>query len=595
MIYQRRWRYKVIAACLILLFYLYYLNAPESSTPYVDVVTDPVTVTKEPWTQLCHDPSPTYNPPNHNRFKWRKLRIKHPVTSFIQLPTEAPSPLPPIQHVFEAQAAERIALQAQRQAEVKKVFQRGWKSYKQMAWLHDELSPKSGAPQNTFGGWGATLVDSLDTLWIMGLKDEFEEAVAAAATIDFSPEKTSQETINMFETTIRYLGGFLSAFDLTDCKDRRLLDKAVELGDMIYASFDTKNRMPVTRWSPQKAMKGKKQHPADKGIIAEVASSSMELTRLSQLTGDMRWFDAIQRITNILDEQQNKTNLPGLWPVGCSPLSADFTRDSTFTLGSMADSAYEYLPKMYALLGGTDAAAQYARLYSHAMNTAMEHLFFRPVVPDNADILVSGQTRVPSASSTPHLEPGGQHLTCYIGGTLALGGRLLSNKTHIEVGRKLTDGCVWTYRNTPTGLMPEEFRMQACDSSSSCEFDKERWKSDHGSQHPGFTSIKDSHYKLRPEAIESVFYLYRITGDPKLQDVAWEMFQAIEKHTRTDLANAALRDVMDPDRGREDSMESFWFGETLKYFYLVFSDPGLISLDDFVFNTEAHPFRIPKP
>ncbi|KLJ05764.1 hypothetical protein EMPG_10804 [Blastomyces silverae] len=592
MIYQRRWRYKIIAACLILLFYLYYLNAPESSTPYVDVITDPLT--EEPWTQSCYEPSPTYKPPNHNRFKWRKLRIKYPVTSFIQLPTEAPSSLPPIQHAFEAQTAESTTLQAQRQAEVRKVFQRGWKSYKQMAWLHDELSPKSGAPKNTFGGWGATLVDSLDTLWIMGLKDEFEEAVAAAATIDFSPEKASQETINMFETTIRYLGGFLSAYDLTDCKDRRLLDKAVELGDMIYASFDTKNRMPVTRWSPQKAMKRKKQYPAENGIIAEVASSSMELTRLSQLTGDMRWFDAIQRITNILDEQQNKTNLPGLWPVGCSPLSADFTSDSTFTLGSMADSAYEYLPKMYALLGGTDAAAQYARLYSHAMNTAMEHLFFRPVVPDNADILVSGQTRVLSASSTPRLEPGGQHLTCYIGGTLALGGRLLSNKTHIEVGRKLTDGCVWTYRNTPTGLMPEEFRMQACDSPSSCEFDEERWVSDHGAKHPGFTWIKDSHYKLRPEAIESVFYLYRITGDPKLQDVAWEMFQAIEKHTRTELANAALRDVMDPDLGREDSMESFWFGETLKYFYLIFSDPGFISLDEFVFNTEAHPFRIPK-
>ncbi|KKZ61725.1 hypothetical protein EMCG_03754 [[Emmonsia] crescens] len=591
MIYQRRWRYKIIAICLTLFLYLCYLNAPETSTPYVDVITEPLA--EETWTHGCHDPSPTYKPPNHTRFKWRKIRTKHPVTSFIQLPTEIPSPLPPIQHVFEAPSAESATLQAQRQAEVKRVFQRGWKSYKQMAWLNDELSPMAGTPKNTFGGWGATLVDSLDTLWIMGLKDEFEEAVAAAASIDFSPEKASQETINIFETTIRYLGGFLSAYDLTECKDRRLLDKAVELGDMIYASFDTKNRMPVTRWSPLKAMKGKKQYPAQKGIIAEVASSSMEFTRLSQLTGDMRWFDAMQRITNVLDEQQNKTNLPGLWPVGCSPLSADFTYGSTFTLGAMADSAYEYLPKMYALLGGTEAASQYGRLYSHAMDTAMEHLFFRPMVPDNADILISGETHAQSPSSTS-LNPEGQHLTCYLGGTLALGGRLLSNETHIEVGRKLTDGCIWTYRNTPTGLMPEVFQMQACKSSSSCKFDEEQWVSDHGPKHPGFTWVKDANYKLRPEAIESVFYLYRITGDSKLQDVAWEMFQAVEKHTRTDLANAALRDVMDPERGRVDSMESFWFGETLKYFYLIFSDPGLISLDEFVFNTEAHPFRIPK-
>ncbi|OJD19692.1 hypothetical protein AJ78_00315 [Emergomyces pasteurianus Ep9510] len=587
MIYRRKWRSKYIAACSLLVLGLYYysLNAPEPSTQYGDVT--------EPWTQTCHDPSPTYKPLKHNRFKWREVRIKNPVTSFIQLPTEIPFPLPPIQHSFETPSAQSATLQAQRKEEVKKVFQRGWKSYKQMAWLHDELSPKTGEPKNTFGGWGATLVDSLDTLWIMGLNDEFEEAVTAAASIDFSPTRSSQETINIFETTIRYLGGFLSAYDLTECKDRRLLDKAVELGDMIYASFDTRNRMPVTRWNPKKAKKGKKQYPADRGIIAEVASSSMELTRLSQLTGDMRWFDAIQRITNILDDQQNKTKLPGMWPVGCNPLSADFTRDSIFTLGSMADSAYEYLPKMYALLGGTEAASQYGRLYNHAMNTAMEHLFFRPVVPDNADILISGETSVIGPSST-YLNTQGQHLTCYLGGTLALGGRLLSNDTHIKVGRKLTDGCIWAYRNTPTGLMPETFRMEACESPSNCTFSMEQWISDHGPEHPGFTWVNDPRYKLRPEAIESVFYLYRITGDPKLQDVAWEMFQAIEKHTRTNLANAALRDVMNPESGREDSMESFWFGETLKYFYLIFSDPGLISLDEFVFNTEAHPFRTPQ-
>ncbi|EER44178.1 alpha-mannosidase [Histoplasma capsulatum H143] len=592
MVSQRRWRYKVIAACFILLCYLYYISLPESPATFLNIITEPLA--EEPWTQSCYGPSPTYKPPKTNRFKWRKLRIKHPVTSFIELPTAAPSPLPSIQHAFEVHSGESATLQAQRQAEVKKVFQRDWDSYKKMAWLNDELSPKSGKPKNTFGGWGATLVDSLDTLWIMGLIDEFEEAVAAAASIDFSPDSTSDGIINMFETTIRYLGGLLSAYDLTECKDRRLLDKAVEIGDMIYASFDTKNRMPVTRWSPYKAMKGISQYPAERGIIAEVASSSMELTRLSQLTGDMRWFDAIQRITNVLDEQQNKTYLPGLWPVGCSPLSSEFAGDSTFTLGSMADSAYEYLPKMYALLGGTDAASQYARLYSHAMNTAMEYLFFRPLVPDNADILVSGQTRAQRPSSAS-LETEGQHLTCYLGGTLALGGRLLSNKTHVEVGRKLTDGCIWTYRNTPTGLMPELFRMQACSSPSSCELDNQQWESDHGQRHPGFTHITDGNYRLRPEAIESIFYLYRITGDPKLQDVAWEMFQAVEKHTRTDLAHAVLKDVMDPDLGTEDSMESFWFGETLKYFYLIFSDPSLISLDEFVFNTEAHPFRIPRP
>jgi mannosyl-oligosaccharide alpha-1,2-mannosidase len=117
---------------------------------------------------------------------------------------------------------------------------------------------------------------------------------------------------------------------------------------------------------------------------------------------------------------------------------------------------------------------------------------------------------------------------------------------------------------------------------------------------------------LRPEAIESVFYMYRITGERRYQDVAWSMFEAIEKRTRTGIANAAIRDVtlkVEPKetselrrgvnaRGEEsglelqDSMESFWMAETLKYFYLIFSEPSLLSLDEWVLNTEAHPFRL---
>ena len=99
----------------------------------------------------------------------------------------------------------------------------------------------------------------------------------------------------------------------------------------------------------------------------------------------------------------------------------------------------------------------------------------------------------------------------------------------------------------------------------------------------------------RPEAIESLFILYRITGDETLLEDAWTMFRAIEKHTRTEYGNAALRNAMRDPPDKMDAMESFWTAETLKYFYLIFSeDPDLISLDEWVFNTEAHPFRRPK-
>jgi len=110
---------------------------------------------------------------------------------------------------------------------------------------------------------------------------------------------------------------------------------------------------------------------------------------------------------------------------------------------------------------------------------------------------------------------------------------------------------------------------------------------------PGFTGIGDARYILRPEAIESVFILYRMTGDERLRDQAWDMFQAIERHTKVEYGSAALVDVTSNTPRQSDIMESFWTAETLKYFYLIFSPQDLISLDDYVFNTEAHPFKRP--
>jgi mannosyl-oligosaccharide alpha-1,2-mannosidase len=97
----------------------------------------------------------------------------------------------------------------------------------------------------------------------------------------------------------------------------------------------------------------------------------------------------------------------------------------------------------------------------------------------------------------------------------------------------------------------------------------------------------------RPEAIESIWYMYRITGDPIWQDKGWRMFEAIIKWTRTEVGHSAIDDVAFGDPTKVDSMESFWLAETLKYLYLLFEEPDVISLDEWVLNTEAHPFRRP--
>jgi mannosyl-oligosaccharide alpha-1,2-mannosidase len=235
-----------------------------------------------------------------------------------------------------------------RLAAIKGNFTHAWKGYKDHAWLRDEVAPLSGRSLDPFGGWAATLVDALDTLWIMDMHDEFQKAVDAIEAIDFST--CALDEINVFETTIRYLGGFLSAYDLSGGKYPVLLRKAEEMGDMLYVAFDTPNRMPITRWKFKEAAAGADQEAPENMLVAEIGSLTLEFTRLSQITGDPRYFDAVQRIMNHFDAQQDFTKLPGMWPVVVNARTADFTGATGFTIGGMADSMYEYLPKVIILV-----------------------------------------------------------------------------------------------------------------------------------------------------------------------------------------------------------------------------------------------------
>ncbi|CAJ2502857.1 Uu.00g102510.m01.CDS01 [Anthostomella pinea] len=521
---------------------------------------------------------------NDEDYFWRQIPTQYPVPpqSMRAFPQGPPVALPKIQAEFPQETTSDRKLRLQRQAAVRSAFQRCWDAYVKHAWLQDEVTPLSASSKNTFGGWGATLVDSLDTLCIMGLRQEFDEAVTAvAANISF--ETSSLTEINVFETTIRYLGGFLAAYDLSG--DPRLLQKAREVGDMLYVAFDTPNHMPITRWELGRATSGGKQQAAEWALVAEIGSLCMEFTRLSLITNDQKWFSAAENIMLALQKQQMETKLPGLWPIS-----------------------------MVALSGGL--LPHYGDMYTEAMKTAIKYNFFRPMVPDSADILVSGIARTSTENGKPSVtvETQGQHLVCFAGGMLAIGGKLLNESGHLTTARKLVDGCIWAYENMPLGIMPEVFWMAPCDSDSDCPWDEKKWmqavleragadKYDIDSAAdlikerrlpPGFTDIPDKRYVLRPEAIESVFIMYRTTGDPRLLEAAWAVFEAIQAVTKTDIANSAVADVTvaSPAEVRQtDSMESFWMGETLKYFYLVFSEPDLISLDEWVFNTEAHPFR----
>lgn len=514
----------------------------------------------------------------NEKVHWKKTPENFPLPeeSIAPLPTGKPKSIPKIQYEFGKESESAKQTRQQRLKRVKTEIERSWSGYRKNAWMHDELSPVSGGNRDPFCSWGATLVDSLDTLWIVGLKDEFDEAVQAVRKIDFT--WTPRNEIPVFETTIRYLGGLLAAYDVSggpDGKYKVLLDKAVELGEILMGIFDTPNRMPLLfyQWQPQFASR---PHRTGNVMIAELATLSMEFTRLSQLTGEDRYYDAIDRITDALvDMQKEGTHIPGLFPEGINasgcnktastlyddvsaearkqidsevpldepkgysssqkskdpatggksaprdvqegaqglekravvggewktvpdsesgeksgPLAANGrTSDwdckpqglvpaghgyQGFHMGGAQDSAYEYFPKEYLLLGGLES--KYQKLYEDAVDAVNDWLLFRPMTDDEWDVMftasVSFNDRV---GDDLHPQFSITHLTCFIGAMYGLGGKAFGREADVETAKKLTDGCVWAYQLMPSGLMPEVSEVIPCPTLDKCEFNETLW------------------------------------------------------------------------------------------------------------------------
>ncbi|PHH62324.1 hypothetical protein CDD81_7244 [Ophiocordyceps australis] len=534
---------------------------------------------------------------------WGKMSLFYPVNDMAKPPSTAQLArrLPRVQARAKGEAGhgEGGVWRARKEA-VKRAFVKSWQAYKTHAWTKDELMPLSGRGRQSLSGWAAQLVDALDCLYIMGLDHDFAMAVNEVAVIDWARPRHAS-AINLFEVTIRYLGGLLAAYDLSH--EPVLRAKALELGNLVYAAFDTPNRLPSFWFDLTRARSGDQE--ADQSMpSAAVGSLALEFTRLSQITGDAKYYDATERVKRFLRNTQPTTKLPGLWPRRLN-LRDETADGEAFTLGAESDSLYEYLPKMHALLGGLDD--DYANMTLRALDAVRKHLLFRPLAPldDDEDdaILLSGS--VTWSQGETDLTPQMQHLACFAGGTYGLAGKLLQRRDYVDVASRLAAGCVWAYDSFPSNLMPEVSELVACtdrhlQSHASCHWNHSIMAStrlaSHQSELPdGFVRVIDARYLLRPEAIESVFYMWRITGDQVWREAAWRMWEAVVRETETETAFAAVSDVTTRSSDKIDSMETFWLSETVKYYYLIFDDESVINLDEWVLNTEAHPLRRPKP
>jgi mannosidase alpha-like ER degradation enhancer 2 len=374
-----------------------------------------------------------------------------------------------------------------------------------------------------------TQVDSLDTLFIMGFREE-EKRTREFVVKNLSFDKDI--FVQNFEITIRHLGGLLSAYQLTG--DRRLLRLAEELGGRLLPAFDSKTGIPYRFVNLRTGkVRGEVTNPAESGTLL------IEFGALSKLTRKTIFYEKAKRA---LVETYKRRSPIGLVGSRINVETGEWVGKSSHVSGGI-DSYYEYLLKCWLLFGDEDCRRMWAESVK-AVNKYLADDTGAELWYGHADM----QTGRRTATSYGALD-------AFLPAVLALGGDL-------ERARRLQDSSfkMWT----AFGIEPERLNYRTM-------------------------KVERAGYPLRPEIVESTYYLHRLTRDPRYLKMGEELFESFVKHCRTDVAYAALKNV--ETKEKEDGMQSFLFAETFKYFYLLFAPPRALDFRGVVFNTEAHPIR----
>ncbi|KAJ2875612.1 mannosyl-oligosaccharide alpha-1,2-mannosidase [Coemansia asiatica] len=467
-----------------------------------------------------------------------------------------------------------------------------WRAYRRDAFGSDEYHPVSRSGSNlTSQGIGFFIADSLDTLLLMDLQSEYQQGR------DYLVQNLGFEqsgSVSLFETTIRVLGGLLSAFYWSGQSDQQLLDLANQLGLHLVRSFNYDSGIPL-RYAElaQGSMVNRTANLQRSISVAEAGTLQLEFRYLSKLTGNPEYRRQVDRVAQFLSKAQKHD---GLMPLYINATSKRLEGD-VLRMGGLGDSYYEYLLKQWLQTSKTEMALR--EKYDEAMEGMKKYL---------VDVSM-GQSRTFVGElhglSTDYVRfvPKMEHLACFLAGNLALGatnGRALAEVSPLELSardredlilaRQLADTCAHMYFDMPSGLSPEATYLRSADRQTGQAFVFNSTFHSPRSNGDILVHQGDRHYILRPETVESFFILWRITGEPKWREFGWRVFEAIERWTRLRSgAFTSAHDVTIVPPPLEDKMHTFFVAETLKYFYLLFSDFTKVPLTRYVFNTEAHP------
>ena len=457
------------------------------------------------------------------------MRLHTALLSLLLVPTIGVAAEP--KSADDAKTATFTQAQAERSAEeVKAQFLHAWRGYREYAWGHDALKPLSNGRVDWYGEpLLMTPVDALDTMIVMGLDNEAREARELIATkLSFDRDLD----VKHFEVVIRLLGGLLSGYQLTG--DQRLLDLAEDLGTRLLPAFDSPTGLPYVYVNLRTGKThGNESNPAEAGTLL------LEYGTLSKLTGNPVFYEKAKRA---LVETYKRRSKIGLVGERFDVTTGKWTNTRSH-VGARIDSYYEYLWKCWTLFGDEDCHAMWKESIAAANR-------YYPEEVDGA--LWVGHVDMDS----------GERVASRYGALDAFWPGLLALSGDIAQARRLQDSSFKMWRKW--GIEPEAYDYRKGEVTS-------------------------AGYPLRPEIIESAWYLNRLTGDAKYRAMGREMFDDFVRYTRTDSGFATLNSVVTKEK--EDDMESFVLAETFKYFYLLFAPPGTLDPAKVVLTTEAHPLR----
>ena len=413
---------------------------------------------------------------------------------------------------------------------VRTEFLQAWNNYERYAWGHDALRPLTKTAHDWYGqSLLMTPIDALDTLILMHLNDEAERARSLIVS-ELSFDRNIY--VKNFEITIRLLGGLLSSYQLTG--DKRLLSLAEDLGNRLLPVFNSPTGLPYVYVNLHTGqVRDAITNPAETGTLL------LEFGTLSKLTGKPVFYEKAKRA---LVETFKRRSRLGLVGQSINVETGAWTNADSHISGGI-DSYYEYLWKCWLLFGDKDCRdmwnASIPAVHKYLADEIRGELWY-----GHADMQTGKRTETTYGA-----------LDAFFPALLAVSGDL-------KRARRLQASSfeMWNLY----GIEPETLDYKTM-------------------------RVVAGSYHLRPEIVESTYYLYHFTGDPEYRQMGRKMFDDFVKYCRTDSGYAALADVISKQQG--DEMESFVLAETFKYFYLLFASPETLQFDKVIFNTEAHPLR----